>query len=122
MQEFGLSIRTANGRPGEKAHFRILQECERGETAWAEIPVEGEEEPEHPAAEVVFAAGDGHGGGADAAQEPVAAEQAASVSAADVDGKASKGLGVAALIVGGLGLAVGAVGVTLARRRPGGAA
>ena len=99
LQEFGLSIQTAGGKAGEKAYFKVLQECEQGETAWAEIPVEGEEEPEAPAAEIVFA---------EAA--PASAEPAEQTSGASADGKASTGLAITALVVGALGLVVGAAG------------
>jgi uncharacterized protein YcnI len=120
LQEFGASVQTAGGKAGEKAYFKVLQKCEEGETAWAEIPVEGEEEPEAPAAEVVFAAAQG-GHGADAAEAERAAaqetEQSAGVTAEDVDGKASKGLAIAGLVVGGLGLAAGAAGIAFGRRR-----
>jgi uncharacterized protein YcnI len=120
LQEFGMSVQTAGGKAGEKAYFKILQRCEEGETAWAEIPVEGEEEPEAPAAEVVFASAEGgHGGDAAAAEtsgdaQPTA--QTSGVSADDVDGKASQGLAIAALIVGALGLVVGGAGLAAARR------
>jgi uncharacterized protein YcnI len=120
LQEFGMSVQTAGGKPGEKAYFKILQKCKKGETAWAEIPVEGEEEPESPAAEVVFAAAENGHGGAAAEAEPTSAaapaEQTAGASAADVDGKASEGLAIAALVVGALGLAAGIAGFVAARR------
>ena len=91
LQEFGMSIQTAGGKAGETAYFKVLQECEKGETAWAEIPVEGEEEPESPAAAIVFAEAEGHGANGDAAETAAPAEQqSAGVSASDVDGKASR--------------------------------
>jgi len=117
LQEFGMSIQT-NGRPGEKAHFRILQECAEGETAWAEIPVEGEEEPESPAATLTLAE---EGGPADV-EAAGAAVQTSGASSSDVDGKASEGLAIAALVLGGLGLAAGAAGFAAARRARGTAA
>jgi hypothetical protein len=44
------------------------------------------------------------------------AQESAGVSAAEVDDKASKGLAIGALIVGGLGLVAGIAGLAVARR------
>jgi uncharacterized protein YcnI len=121
LQEFGMSIQTS-GKPGEKAWFKILQECEQGETAWAEIPEDGGEEPDTPAAGITLAAGDDHAAASDDAQgaaEPASApagENAAAVSADDLDGKASKGLAIGGLVVGVVGLLAGLTGITLAGR------
>lgn len=35
-------------------YFRVLQECVRGSTDWAEIPVDGQPAPEHPAVRLLL--------------------------------------------------------------------
>ncbi|HWT93399.1 MAG TPA: YcnI family protein [Solirubrobacteraceae bacterium] len=125
LQRFGMSIQTA-GTAGESAYFKILQKCKEGETAWAEIPVEGEEEPEAPAATVqLIAAGDAHGAAASgddaAATEEVSAQnasaQSAGVSADDLDGKASTGLAIAGIVMGAIGLLAAGFAVATSRRK-----
>lgn len=130
LQRFGMSIQTA-GTAGEPAHFKILQKCQEGETAWAEIPVEGEEEPEAPAATVqLIAADDAHGAAAsgdhakegdDAAAEEVSAQnasaQSSGVTADDLDGKASTGLAIAGIVMGAVGLLAAGFAVATSRRK-----
>jgi uncharacterized protein YcnI len=94
---------------GETLAFPTIQKCVKGETAWSEIPAEGQdaEELEHPAPAVTVteATDDGHGG---AATEPEA-------EADDSDSDDGNGLAIAGLVVGAVGIAVG--GTALARTR-----
>lgn len=87
---------------GETLHFPTVQRCEKGETAWIEIPAEGEsaDELESPAPQVTLTA---------ATEEPETATEPP-----DDDGD---GMAIAALVVGGLGLAIG--GASLLRSRNG---
>jgi periplasmic copper chaperone A len=105
---FGVSVKIS-GEAGDQIAFKALQECEEGETAWVEIPVEGEEEPPAPAPMVTLAEAE------ESQDQPVALQNTAATS--DGDG-ASTGLVVAALIAGGLGLLTGLAALLLARRRP----
>jgi len=110
--------------PGEDLVFPIVQSCPTAETAWIEVPVEGEEEPEHPA--VVVAVGEAEGDGHDAeeaeAEETAADGESASdtteaqvADADDSDDGGSDGLAIAGVVLGGLGLAAG--GTALVRGR-----
>jgi hypothetical protein len=98
-----------------------LAGCKKGETAWVEIPVEGDEEPREPAAMVsLVEAEDEHGAASSDAEEPdqdVALQNTAATTETDDDG-ASSGLVIVALIVGGLGLITGLAALLTARRRP----
>lgn len=127
LQRFGMSIQTA-GKAGDTAYFKILQQCKEGETAWAEIPVEGQDEPEAPASGVKLIASEeeGHGaaasGGDDAAgAEEVSAQNASAqtsgVTADDLDGKASTGLAIAGLVMGAVGLLAAGFAVAVSRRK-----
>jgi uncharacterized protein YcnI len=86
--------------PGTTVHLPVVQTCEVGETAWITIAADGAEEPETPAPSVALVA---------------AAIDAEPVAATDGDDADGTGLAIAALVVGGLGLAVG--GAALARGR-----
>jgi uncharacterized protein len=118
LEVFGMSVRVS-GNEGDQIPFKAIQTCEKGETAWVEIPVEGEEEPPEPAPMVTLvAAEDEHGGGAAASDEPVALENAAASTAEATDDGSSDTLAVIALAVGALGLAAGLAALLAARRRP----
>lgn len=109
--------------PGEDLVFPIVQSCPTAETAWIEVPVEGEEEPEHPAVVVAVgeAEGDGHGGGdaEEATEENGDAEETATTEAAssdaDSDDGSSDGMAIAGVVMGGLGLAAGGVALVKGR-------
>lgn len=117
LQRFGMSIQTA-GTAGEPAHFKILQKCKEGETAWAEIPVEGQEEPEAPAATVQLVADEEKAHTEEVAAENASASASASgVTAEDLDGKASTGLAIAGIAMGAVGLLAAAFAVALSRRK-----
>ncbi|UVJ40225.1 YcnI family protein [Arthrobacter sp. CJ23] len=91
---------------GKTLYFPTLQNCEQGQTDWAEIPTEGQDAHslKSPAPSVTVtaaAAADGHG--AHAAAETVPTEQAASVSDDGSQARSWAGLiaGVAGLGLGG---------------------
>lgn len=114
LQQFPLSV-ALSGEEGETSEFKVVQGCEGGaETAWIRsVPASGEE-PDHPAPAVeLVAAEQGHG-------EDVGGESAETVAESPTDGEGSgDGLAIAALIVGGLGLAVGSVALVSGRRKVG---
>lgn len=107
LDRFAISVKLPPAE-GETVYFPTVQRCEKGETAWIEIPAEGEsaEELEEPAPAVTLTAAVGDR----AATEDATAGQAATEPSDDGDGVA-----IAALVVGGLGLAVG--GASLLRNR-----
>jgi periplasmic copper chaperone A len=111
LEVFGLSIKVS-GKPGDKIPFKAIQKCAKGQTAWIEIPVEGEEEPPEPAPMVELVAAE------EEEAEPVALRNTAATTPAGDDDGASTGLVVVALVLGALGLIVGMVGLVTARRRP----
>lgn len=125
LEVFGISIKVS-GKPGDNIPFKAIQKCAKGETAWIEIPVEGEEEPPEPApmVELVEPEEGAHGaaGGSDdaqdAASEQVSLENTAATTEAGGDDGASTTLVVVALVVGALGLVAGIAGLLAARRRP----
>jgi uncharacterized protein YcnI len=124
-----MSVKLPN-TPDETIYFPVIQTCESGETAWIEIPVEGEEEPEHPAPGIALTeATGGHGGGggdeadaeaeeavaeADAAAGDAVADEAAADS--DSDDSSSNTLAIVALVVGALGVILGGVAFASSRK------
>jgi uncharacterized protein YcnI len=113
---FDLSLQLPD-TPGETLVFPIIQTCETGESAWVEVPAEGQdpEELERPAPTVTIteATGDGHGS---ETQESAAGAEAGSPAAADAeDSGSSDALAYAGLGAGVLGILVG--GAALARGR-----
>lgn len=97
--------------PGETLAFPVVQTCEKGENPWTEVPADGQdhEELEFPAPTVTVteATGDGHGEMSEAATAPEATPERAEDD--------SDALGIAGLVVGGVGILVG--GTALARTR-----
>lgn len=87
---------------GETLFFPTVQDCVKGQTAWVEEPVEGGEEPEHPAPAITVLAA------AEEGEEP-AAPEGTTASTDDNNGLAWAGLGVGALgvVLGGTALARG---------------
>jgi uncharacterized protein YcnI len=112
LEVFGISIKVS-GKPGDTIPFKAIQKCAKGETAWIEIPVEGEEEPPEPAPMVELVAAEDEQGAA----EPVSLENTAATTETNDDG-ASTTLVVIALVVGALGLITGIAGLMTARRHP----
>jgi uncharacterized protein YcnI len=111
LEVFGISVKV-EGTPGDKIAFKAIQECAKGQTAWIEIPVEGEEEPPAPAPMVELVPVE------EKEAAPVALQQTAARTESGDDDGASTALVVLALVLGALGLIVGVVGLATARRRP----
>jgi uncharacterized protein YcnI len=112
---------TAPDTPGETLWFKTIQTCEAGENAWIE-EWDGEgEEPENLAPSVVVGEATTEGGHEETATETTEADApdeeatATTETASSSEDDGDDALAVAALVVGGLGLAVG--GVALARSR-----
>lgn len=110
---------------GEVLAFPTIQTCEKGETAWTQVPTDGQDEDEldspAPSFTILPASGGGHDG--DEAAETVGDEPGTddgdAPAAADTDGSdddGSSALGWAGLGAGLLGLVAG--GLALARTRP----
>lgn len=99
FQDFPISVQIP-GAAGDALTFKALQTYDDGEVVrWIGAP-----ESEHPAPQVaVTAGGEGHHG------------DAASEGSDDSDG-ASKGLGIAALVLGALGLLAGGAALLRSRR------
>lgn len=113
LEVFGISIKV-EGKTGDTVAFKAIQKCLKGETAWIEIPVEGEEEPPEPAPMVELVEAQEE----DAAAEPVALQTTAAPTEDNTDDGASTTLVVVALAMGALGLIAGIAGLMSARRRP----
>ena len=107
---FELSFQVPDAE-GELITFPTIQTCEKGETAWTEVPADGQDEDElenpAPAFTVLPASGEGHHGGAAAepAQEEGEASDEADDDSSSVLGWAGLGAGLLGLVAGGLALA-----------------
>lgn len=113
---FELSFQVPDAA-GETLAFPTLQTCEKGETAWVEVPSDGQdaEELEHPApAFEITEASAAEGHGAEEAAETTATESATDAAREESSGD-SDALGWAGLVLGALGLLAG--GTALARSR-----
>jgi periplasmic copper chaperone A len=117
FQDFGLSFQVP-GKAGDKLEFKALQTYAGGEVVrWI-----GAEGSDNPAAVVSVVEPQGtdaasHGGGTASEEATPAATTAAAASTSDDD--SGNGLAIVALIVGALGLVVGAAGLLAARRASG---
>jgi periplasmic copper chaperone A len=106
FQDFGLSLRVPEGRPGTMLTFKALQTYSNGEVVrWIGPP-----DSEEPAPQVELTPGEEEEAAAPAAEEPAAP----AATEEDDDGN---GLAIAALIVGAAGLATGLAALFLSRRR-----
>jgi uncharacterized protein YcnI len=111
FKDFGLSVRTPDGEPGETITFKALQTYESGEIVrWI-----GPEDGDEPAPTVTLAAPPEEGHAAPA-EEPAEEVEPAPASAPADDDDGGDGLAIAALIVGGLGLVAGLAGLISVRR------
>jgi len=108
---FELSFQIPD-RAGEVLAFPTVQTCEKGETAWIEVPAKGEsaEELEHPAPSFVITPDDEgtHGEAADSG----AAEASAAKATEPSDQRGTLGL-----VAGIAGLALGAIALVQVRRK-----
>jgi uncharacterized protein YcnI len=95
-------------KAGETLAFPTIQTCEKGETAWVEVPAKGQdaEELEHPAPAFVITPDD-EGGHSEAAGEHAEVEKAAP----------SDQRGTLGLVAGIAGLALGATALVQVRRK-----
>lgn len=114
---FELSFQVPDAE-GEVLAFPTIQTCEKGETAWTQVPADGqdEQELETPAPSFTILPPSGHGDRGDQAAEE--SSDTAVPSAAEAEDDADEGsdaLGWAGLTAGLLGLAAG--GLALARTR-----
>jgi uncharacterized protein YcnI len=110
MDLFGLSVKLPAGE-GETLYFPAVQTCEEGETAWIQIPAEGqtEDELEEPAPALVLTAGGGDGSEGEEGDGMTSGEGA--------DDASTVPMATAALVAGGLGLISGGAALVMARRR-----
>ncbi len=120
MTLFGVSMKMPD-KAGETMWFPVVQVCEKGETRWIDIPVEGQEEPEHPAPGIkLTAAGAEEHDAAPTGTEGEAAstegEDAAAVQAGRVE-DGNDTLAIIALVIGALGLLTGGYSLVLLRKR-----
>ncbi len=119
---FELSLQVPDAE-GTTLVFPVVQTCEEGESAWIEVPAEGEsaDDLELPAPGFTVTAGgdDGHEEEADGAEETAASEEAASEGrieeAADSDD--DDALSAWALGAGILGVVLGGAALLQGRRR-----
>lgn len=140
--ELDISLQVPEDAAGQTLYFPAVQTCEEGEIGWIEIPEDGEDPHslESPAPFItVIEAPDGHGhGGGDGEKDEASdhgdggddGEQASTDGdatehdgvaldgelAAAADGDDTDGLTIVALVVGALGLLVGAAGFVTARK------
>jgi uncharacterized protein YcnI len=111
---FELSLQIPEDDAGKTLVFPAIQTCEKGETAWTEVPAAGqtEDDLDHPAPafEVTAATTGDHAA--------AAADTTTSASASDDDeGEDGNGVAIAGLVAGLLGLALGAVALVRTRGR-----
>jgi len=113
---FELSV-TLPDSPGTILVFPIVQRCEEGESAWTQVPEEGQsaEDLEQPAPAFTLTAAEDSGH--DAAATTAAATDAADEPDAADDAGGTSGLAVGALGAGLLGVMLGAAALLLHRRR-----
>ncbi|WP_139977884.1 YcnI family protein [Nocardioides litoris] len=129
---FEVQVQIPEDAEGADLAFPVIQTCQQGETAWTEIPAEGQsaDDLDSPAPAFLVTAADGEGGHSDEEStttdesgEEVSTETGSNAIAdtgADTqEAAASDGggnaLGITGVVVGVLGLAV--AGVALARTR-----
>jgi len=120
---FELSFQVPDAE-GELLTFPTIQTCEKGETAWTQVPTDGQEEDDlespAPSFTILPASGEGHhgeeaGDEAEGAADQTSAEAGDEAADADEAADGSSALGWAGLAAGLLGLVAG--GLALARTR-----
>ncbi|RCS61203.1 YcnI family copper-binding membrane protein [Microbacterium sp. JB110] len=114
---FELSVQLPESAAGSTLYFPTVQTCEQGETAWVEIPADGQdaEDLDHPSPALAVVAADdtgsGHGSGDEAEGETVTAQEQSPGDSAQTP------LVVTSLAIGGLGLIAGVVALIRGRKR-----
>ena len=111
---FELSLQLPEVAAGETLYFPTVQSCEEGESAWVQIPADGQDPHElelpSPAVEVTVASEAGHGDNA--------AQESTEVAAAtEATGNDQTPLVVTSLVVGGLGLVAGVIALIRDRKQ-----
>lgn len=120
--EFGVSMQLPD-QAGETLYFPVVQTCESGETAWIEIPAEGEDEHDLDAPAPSVTLTDSAGGDDHDASEPDGHSEAASasepVATAELatSEQSSPSILPVVLVAGGIGLAAGLAAMLIVRRR-----
>jgi uncharacterized protein YcnI len=118
---FELSLQLPEDAEGKTLVFPAIQTCEKGQTAWTEVPAAGqtEDDLEHPAPSVTVTAAeageDAHGAMTEQSSSTGGGEAAAAEPQADEGG--TDGLAIAGLVAGLLGLAAGGLALTRTRGR-----
>jgi uncharacterized protein YcnI len=102
---------------GQRLSFPTIQQCQKGQTAWTEIPADGQdpETLEHPAPGFVVTAAVGSGATAAVSTAVTASPASATPAGPSTSGGGSSTWGVVGTVVGALGLVV--AGVALGRTR-----
>lgn len=123
MTLFGVSMKMPD-KAGETISFPVVQICEKGETRWIDIPVEGQDEPEHPAPGIKLTAAGADEHEAAAGTEEKTRGEAASTEGEDAAavqaGRVEDGndtLAIIALVIGALGFLTGGYSLVLLRKR-----
>ncbi|QJW34953.1 YcnI family protein [Cellulosimicrobium protaetiae] len=114
---FVLSLKLPEAE-GETLVFPTVQACEEGESAWVQVPAEGEDadalELPAPMFELTAAEGDGHGTSAETAPEDEAADGGTDAQAASADGApAATSAEAATPVATWVALGLGAAGLVL---------
>jgi uncharacterized protein YcnI len=111
--DFGISMLLPN-KAGETVYFPVVQRCQEGVNRWITIPVEGQAEPDQPAAGVVLTAAEagGHddsGAGEEEATAGSETTESEEPDEGDTEDRANLalGLGAAGLVAGLAALAMG---------------
>ena len=112
--DFGISMLLPN-KPGETVYFPVVQRCQEGVNRWITIPVEGQAEPDQPAAGVALTAAEagGHddsGAGEDeatAGSETTATGESEEGDESEDRANLALGLGAAGLVAGLAALGMG---------------
>ncbi|SDF31235.1 Uncharacterized protein YcnI [Cellulosimicrobium cellulans] len=121
---FVLSLKLPDAA-GETLVFPTVQECAEGESAWVQVPADGEDGEEldlpAPLFELTAATGgDAHGtqdAAADATAEPVAADGEATEAAASTSSGPAPAVTWTALVLAAAGLVLGLLGFVRSRPR-----
>jgi len=125
---FELSMQLPD-KPGETLAFPSIQTCQKGETAWIEVPSGNQDADElenpAPAFEITEAGDDGHStsAGSDEAEQGAEATEAtgnqtpSSPVENDDDSGVGTTLGIIGLVLGALGLVTGGTALAKVRRR-----
>lgn len=111
---FELSLQLPEDAAGETLYFPTVQTCEQGESAWVQIPADGQDPHElelpSPAVEVTAASEAGQGDNA-------AEESTEAAGATEAAGSDQTPLVVTSLVVGGLGLIAGVIALIRGRKQ-----